>query len=220
VTEPTVDELTDSLKDIALATAIAEPVNEAPSKQDLSSSFDVSLYNLDAVLSPVGTSAEILVSIDETIGHYAEWLKVPTSEIRKLNDMGRTSDIRINRKLLIPIKRQDALETFVADRLEYHLAIEEDFYTQFMVTELKPVIIKKGHTLWDFCNDAENPIPQWLLKKYNKHLDFNKLMPGTTVWIPVTGENTGEQISLRKSEQTIPNNALPLNKIQVIKRIP
>ena len=79
-------------------------VNNEPSPAQrpfLSSDFDVSLYNLDVVLLSSGNSAELVVSIDETIGHYADWLKVPTWRIRKLNDM-RNSDIRINSKIRIP----------------------------------------------------------------------------------------------------------------------
>lgn len=180
--------ISDSLKEIALAVAI----EEKPSRQRTSrfSHFDVSVYSLDITMSSVGTSAELRVTVDETIGHYADWLKIPTSRIRKLNQMGRNSNIKINDKLLIPIDQDDALERFVAERLEYHMAIEEDFYTQFVVTELKEHVIKRGQTLWDLCNGTDGVLPLWLLKKHNSQLDLNKLIPGTTVMIPVIGENT------------------------------
>ncbi|NLE00444.1 MAG: transglycosylase SLT domain-containing protein, partial [Fibrobacter sp.] len=141
-TSQIVEAVEDSLKDIVLTPAISTQDQTTSPESIGNSEFDVSLYNLDAVLSPVGTSAEIIVSLDETIGHYADWLKLPTYRIRKLNDMGRTSDIRVGNKLLIPIDKKDALESFVAQRLEYHMAIEEDFYSQYKVTDTKSIQVK------------------------------------------------------------------------------
>jgi hypothetical protein len=106
--------------------------------------------------------------------------------------MGRGSDIRINKKLIIPVSQKDMLDQFVQARLEYHMAIEEDFYLQYKVSDVKQHILQKNETLWDICNpnDNDNAIPLWLFKKYNKHLDLNFLMPGTTVWIPVIVEKS------------------------------
>lgn len=216
-----VEEISESLKVVALSPAIDNTDVSPAAKPSLTPEFDVSLYNLDVVLSSVGNVAELAVSIDETIGHYADWLKIPTWRIRKLNDM-RNSDIRINSKLRIPIDRQDALEMFAAARLEYHMAIEEDFYTQYMVTDVKPYLIKRGQTLWDLCNEGDNPIPLWLFKKYNKQLDLSKLMPGTTVWIPVIGENTGiPQVKHTTDQNSVYKTIAPLrNKSQQLKPVP
>lgn len=180
----------DSLKEIAIEKAVeskAEKPNERPAVQV---NFDVSIYNLDATPSSDGSTAEITVSIDETIGHYADWLGIPTSQIRRINNMGRGSDIRINKKLIIPVKQKEVLDQFIQSRIEYHIAIEEDFYLQYKVSDVKQHILKKNQTLWDICNDSENDniIPLWLFKKYNKHLDLNFLMPGTVLWIPVIAE--------------------------------
>ena len=186
--------LNDSLREIAFAPAIIEPFKTASERPHVTSNFDVSIYNLDAVLSPVGTSAKIIVSVDETIGHYADWLGIPTWRIRKLNDMGRRSNIRINRSLLIPIDRPDALEQFAAARLEYHMAIEEDFYMQYTVDDVTSYTLKRGETLWDICNNNENPLPLWLFKKYNRHLDLSTLFVGSEVWIPQVRERTEEEM--------------------------
>ncbi len=182
----------DSLKEIAAEKAVeskTEKPNERPAVQG---NFDVSIYNLDITPSSDGSKAEIIVSIDETIGHYADWLGIPTSQIRRTNNMGRGSDIRINKKLTIPVSQKDMLDQFVQARLEYHMAIEEDFYLQYRVSDVKKHILRKNETLWDICNanDNDNVIPLWLFKKYNKHLDLNFLMPGSTVWIPVIIEKS------------------------------
>ncbi|HON11850.1 MAG TPA: transglycosylase SLT domain-containing protein [Chitinispirillaceae bacterium] len=196
VPEPQEETIPDSLKEAVMTPALAEPESESESdrRQLDRSDFDISIYNLDVVLSSAGTGAEIRVSIEETIGHYAEWLKIPTRRIRKINDMGANSDIRVNSKLLIPIENETDLENFVAARLEYHMAIEEDFYSQYMVSDLKQHTIERGETLWDLCNKGENIIPLWLFKKYNKHIDLNRLVPGMVVQLPIVSENTGEKV--------------------------
>ena len=202
--------LTDSLKEIAFAPAIAEPVKTTAEKPGIAPDFDVSIYDLDAVLSSGGTNATIVVSVDETIGHYADWLGIPTWRIRKLNDMGRRSNIRINRKLHIPVDRPDALEQFAAARLEYHMAIEEDFYTQYTVGDVQPYKLKRGEALWDICNNNENPLPLWLFKKYNRQLDLGTLPAGTQVWIPQVRERTDEEIRMlnQTASQKLPQPAI------------
>jgi membrane-bound lytic murein transglycosylase D len=183
--------LSDSLKEIVLAKADTVPASPEEAKPGIMPKFDVDVYNLGVTLSPVGNTAEITVSVDETIGHYADWLGIPTYHIRQLNRMGGRSDIRINRPLVIPAD-QPLLEKFVKARLEYHMAIEEDFYSRYKVSDLKQKTIRRGETLWDICNGQD--LPLWLFKKYNKQLDLGKLMPGVAVWIPVIEEKTEKEI--------------------------
>ncbi|MGB7568444.1 MAG: transglycosylase SLT domain-containing protein [Chitinivibrionales bacterium] len=184
--------LSDSLKEIVLARADTVPAPDQGSKPSLAPKFDVDVYNLEVTLSPVGNTAEITVSVDETIGHYADWLGIPTYRIRQLNRMGGRSDIRINRPLSIPAD-QVLLEKFVKARLEYHMAIEEDFYGRYKVIDVKQKTIRRGETLWDICN-GQDLLPLWLFKKYNKQLDLGKLMPGALAWIPVIEEKTEKEI--------------------------
>lgn len=193
-TPPLETQLSDSLEEIAFTPALVEPVEKSLKKPRITQNFDVSIYDLDAVLSSAGNSAEIIVSVDETIGHYADWLGIPTWRIRRRNDMGRRSSIRINQRLDIPIDRPDALEQFASARLEYHMAIEEDFYSQFTVTDAVSHKLKRGEALWDICNNTDNPIPLWLLRKYNRHIDLNRLQAGVELWIPQIREKTDKEI--------------------------
>jgi membrane-bound lytic murein transglycosylase D len=199
--------LTDSLKEIAFAPAIVESVKTADDKPRVTPGFDVSMYDLDAVLSAGNTNAKIVVSVDETIGHFADWLGVPTWRIRKMNDMGRQSNIRIGQKLHIPVDRPNALEQFAATRLEYHMAIEEDFYAQYAIGDVQPYTLKRGESLWDVCNKVENPLPLWLFRKYNRHLGPGTLPAGARIWIPQVRERTAEEI--RTLNQAVPQRSKP-----------
>jgi membrane-bound lytic murein transglycosylase D len=178
----------DSLREILAATAVTLAEPATASHPALSANFDADLYNLEVVPRPDSASAEIRISLDETIGHYADWLGVSAQRIRDCNHMGRNSDIVVGRTLILPVSHA-ALNAFVNTRLEYHMALEEDFYSQYKVTDSKKAQITKGQNLWDICN-GEEPIPLWLFKKYNKQLDLQKLMPGTEIVIPVIEEKT------------------------------
>jgi membrane-bound lytic murein transglycosylase D len=190
--------ISDSLKDVAMAKADTLPAFSKGEMLSTAPAFDVSVYNLETTLSPSGNTAKIRVSVDETIGHYADWLGVPTYRIRALNRLGPRSEIRIGGPLAIP-GDAEGLARFVKARLEYHMALEEDFYTRYRVTDVRPRIIKRGEALWSMCNDQDQ-IPLWLFAKYNKNADLSTLMPGMRVGIPVIEEKTEREIALESGQ--------------------
>lgn len=177
----------DSIKELIMARADTLP----GMSNTAFSQFDADIYSLDVRVHTMGNTAQIFVAVDETIGHYAEWLGIPTWHIRQLNQMGGRSSIRIGQHLAIPANNE-SIESFTQKRLEYHMALEEDFYSQFKVVEVKSKTIRRGETLWDICS-SEETVPLWLLKKLNKHTDLGKLMPNENIWIPVIEERSAEE---------------------------
>jgi len=194
-----VESIPDTLKEAALARA-DEPAPEIIDalKGQQQGRFDADVYHLEVEISPVGNAASIRVSVDETIGHYAEWLGVAQWRIRQLNRLGNHSVIHIGQRLTIPGDTA-TIKRFVEKRLEYHMALEEDFYGQYKVAEVREHIIKRGESLWTLSTDESGEIPLWLLQKYNKHLDFARLMPGMQMWIPVIVEKTAEDYAAEKN---------------------
>ncbi|HMD68831.1 MAG TPA: transglycosylase SLT domain-containing protein [Chitinivibrionales bacterium] len=190
---PAREAVADSLRDAVMAKADTLP-EFAAGTPAAAPAFDVSVYTLETTLSPSGTTAGIRVSVDETIGHYADWLGVPTYRIRALNRLGPRSEIRIGSALSIPVDA-DKLARFVKARLEYHMALEEDFYVRFKVTDVRQRTVKRGEALWTICSEPDQ-IPLWLFAKYNKNADLSTLMPGMRVRIPVIEEKTERDIEL------------------------
>jgi membrane-bound lytic murein transglycosylase D len=182
------EEIPDTLKEIIMAYADVSTPPNVLSKAGNSYQFDASIYNLDVAVVPEEDFATIRISINETIGHYADWLGIPTQQIRSVNYMGRRSTIRINQELTIPVDKE-AIDQFTRRRLEYHMALEEDFYNQYKVTELKSKVIERGENLWQICK-IDNEIPLWLLKKYNRHINLAQLFPQMQLWLPVIEEKT------------------------------
>ena len=62
------------------------------------------------------------------------------------------------------------LEQFKARRLEYHMALEEDFYNQYEIVAVRERKVRYGETLWSICSNGSSEgsgeIPIWLFKKY------------------------------------------------------
>lgn len=218
---PVQEAVPESLEVILRASAEYIPQSKVSFQTAYSYKFDAEIYDLDVTFHNGNSTAKIKVAVDETLGHYANWLAVATQRIRTINRMGRRSHIRLNQMLKIPVNKETA-ELFSRRRLEYHMALEEDFYSQYKVTELKPKTIKTGETLWHICNQ-DDTIPLWLLKKYNKHIDFGQLFPNMKIWLPVVEEITEQDRQLQNSAEwrgVYPGYQEPLSQVKPIQLIP
>jgi membrane-bound lytic murein transglycosylase D len=129
---------------------------------------------------PVGT---IRVEVEETLGHYAEWLGITAWEIRRLNGFPYGKVIRLDQQIKIPL-HQVSKEEFEEKRFEYHKELSEDFFASYRVEKVKFYYIKKGDTIWDLSLE-EFEVPLWLIKKYNVDLDLSALFPSQKLTIPI-----------------------------------
>ncbi len=132
---------------------------------------------------PVGY---IHVEVDETLGHYADWLKLPTSRIRNLNNLHSGDPIKIGQRLKVEftkVSREDFEET----RYEYHKEIEEDFFGVYKIEGARLYRIKAGDHIWRLCQE-EFDLPMWLVMKFNTAHDFNNLKLDEQLIIPIVGE--------------------------------
>jgi membrane-bound lytic murein transglycosylase D len=133
---------------------------------------------------PIGT---IRVEVEETLGHYAEWLGITAWEIRRLNGFAYGKAIRLDQQIKIPL-HQVSKEKFEEKRFEYHKELSEDFFATYRVEKVKFYYIKKGDTIWDLSLE-EFEVPLWLIKKYNGDLDFSALVPSQKLLIPIIEKN-------------------------------
>lgn len=166
--------------------ALEKPKGSTPDE-----GFDATIYHLEVKLLQGNYYAIVTASVDESLGHYADWLNTSVNKIRGVNGWRRS--IRLNQKIKIPLKNQlSSLEQFKARRLEYHMALEEDFYNQYQVVDTKYRVVKYGDTLWSICNRDEE-IPIWLLMKYNPDINLQALKTKTRLTIPVIApKNNGK----------------------------
>jgi membrane-bound lytic murein transglycosylase D len=125
----------------------------------------------------------IRAEVEETLGHYADWLGVATNEIRRLNGFRYGRIIHINQPIKIPLHKVTKDE-FEEKRFEYHKELVEDFFATYRVEKILTYYIRPGDNIWTLSRE-EFEIPLWLIKKYNADIDFNALMPSQKLNIPV-----------------------------------
>jgi membrane-bound lytic murein transglycosylase D len=133
---------------------------------------------------PIG---RIQVEVEETLGHYAEWLEVSASEIRQLNGLRYGRPIRINDSIKIPLRRVTK-EAFEEKRFEFHKELAEDFFASFRIEKVQTYTVRRGDNIWTLSKEKFE-VPLWLIKKYNAHLDFTALHPSQELLIPIIEKN-------------------------------
>ena len=129
---------------------------------------------------PIG---QIRVEVEETLGHYAEWLGVTAWEIRRLNGFSYDRMIHLDQPIKIPL-HQVTREEFEEKRFEYHEELSEDFFASYRIEKVEVYSIKRGDNIWTLSRD-EFEVPLWLIRRYNADLDFNALVPSQKLLIPI-----------------------------------
>lgn len=166
-------------------TEAAEPVSEREAEEigpalvagtqaaDSADPADYSVSDADVVL----------VQAAETLGHYAEWLDVRASDLRRLNKMSFATPVVVGRKVKLSFAKVTH-DQFEARRMEYHRQLQEAFFTQFRIKDTTTHIVKSGESIWVLAQQRYN-IPIWLLRQYNPDLDLGDIRPGTKLVIPI-----------------------------------
>jgi membrane-bound lytic murein transglycosylase D len=131
----------------------------------------------------VGGDETVLVQAAETLGHYAEWLEVRASDLRRLNKMSFATPVIVGRKVKLSFAKVTH-DQFEARRMEYHRQLQEVFFTQFRIKDTATHLVRSGESIWVIAQQRYN-IPIWLLRQYNPDLDFGDIRPGTKLVIPV-----------------------------------
>jgi membrane-bound lytic murein transglycosylase D len=116
------------------------------------------------------------------LGHYAEWLDLRASELRRINDLRFGKTLVVGTRLELAFRRVSPA-TFEERRLAYHEQLQARFFEQFRITGTEREVIRAGDSLWSIAGRADN-VPVWLLRQYNPDLDFNDLHPGMPVILP------------------------------------
>jgi membrane-bound lytic murein transglycosylase D len=125
----------------------------------------------------------IIVAPEETLGHYAEWLDIPTQRLRLLNRIRQGKDIQIGQKIKLDFSNVTS-EEFTERRNFYHQMIEDEFFEHFKIASVSIHQLKSGETVWQICNEIYS-IPLWLLLKYNPALNISQLKVSDEIIIPI-----------------------------------
>ncbi len=125
----------------------------------------------------------IEVDFDETLSHYAEWSRLSVKELRRINNLPGKKSIHLHQKIKVRLTNRRA-NYFVRKRQEFHRAVQEDFFNNYVVNKTLVRNVVKGETLWEICNEKYF-IPFWLLSNYNPEKDMSSLTTGDSLVIPI-----------------------------------
>jgi membrane-bound lytic murein transglycosylase D len=131
----------------------------------------------------------VTVQATETLGHFADWLEVPTAKLRKLNKMRFKQHVVIGNRLKLDFSKVSPQE-FEQRRLEYHQSMQDEFFEAFQVTGTEQHKLEAGESLW-FLAQRKYRVPVWLLRQYNPDLDFAALTPGAPLVVPLVEPREG-----------------------------
>lgn len=180
----------DSAATLAATTAAAEAEFAEPQSQGEADAIGPTLVpgvhtaaSADPTDYSVHEGSFILVQAAETLGHYADWLNVPASALRRLNRMSAATPVVIGRKLKLDFSRVSP-EQFELKRQAYHRSLQEAFFAQYRIRGNDKHVIRSGESVWVLAQQRYN-IPIWLLRQYNPDLNIGSLRPGTELIIPL-----------------------------------
>jgi len=130
----------------------------------------------------VASNGTIHVQPNETLGHYAEWLGLRASRLRSINDLSYGEPLVVEQKLRLDFSNTSP-EDFERVRIEYHRALQEEFFTHWEIEGTRVHRVGPGDSLW-VLSKRRFDVPIWLLRQYNPDIDLNALSTGTRLTIP------------------------------------
>jgi membrane-bound lytic murein transglycosylase D len=166
---------------------------DEPSVENVLASEQVALA-ADPSDYTVSVSKEIQVQALETLGHYSDWLEIPTQRLRSVNKLAFRENVVIGQMLALDFSRVDT-STFEQRRVAYHQQRQSDFFAAYHIEDIESHVIKAGESLWVLA-ERTYKVPVWLLRQYNPDLNLDKVVPGAVVKFPrlraINGETTAD----------------------------
>jgi membrane-bound lytic murein transglycosylase D len=143
---------------------------------------DGSSQSADPTDYSVASNGTIQVAAAETLGHYAEWLGVRASDLRRINHLRFSRPVIIGHRIRLDFRRVPP-EEFEARRRNYHQALEASYFASHRIVGTEQYVAQRGDSLWTLTQRFSQ-LPLWLLRQYNPDTDFADLLPGTQLVVP------------------------------------
>ena len=184
----------ESKEDIAAATAEKktrgrtenpQPVSAAQAEEvspALGAAADDAQQNADPTDYSVSKDDTIVVATAETLGHYADWLRVSAQKLRQLNKLGYGKPVIVGRKVHLDFHRVSR-EDFEQKRHEYHQTLQASYFASHRIVGTEVYIARRGDSMWTITQRFAE-LPVWLIQQYNPDLDLADLHPGTQIVMP------------------------------------
>jgi membrane-bound lytic murein transglycosylase D len=184
----------ESKEDVAAATAEKKTLARAEKSQPVSAAqaeavgpalgaaADDAQQNADPTDYSVSKDDTVVVATAETLGHYADWLRVSAVRLRTLNKLGYGKPVIVGRKVHLDFHRVTH-EEFEQKRREYHQTLQASYFASHRIVGTEVYIARRGDSMWTITQRFAQ-LPVWLIQQYNPDLDLADLHPGTQIVMP------------------------------------
>ncbi len=177
--EPRAGDVADEL--LAQSAAPADAGDAAPSSDESATDPSPGLL-ADPSDYTVASNGTVVVQANETLGHFAEWLGLRASRLRKINGLRFGQPLGVQQKLKLDFSRVEP-EQFERVRIEYHRALQEEFFAKWEIEGTEVHRVGAGDSLWTLSTRRFD-VPIWLLRQYNPDVDLDALSRGTKLTVP------------------------------------
>jgi membrane-bound lytic murein transglycosylase D len=159
-----------------------EPVSERQAESTALLPAASPSNNTDPTDYSVGADNRVIVQATETLGHFADWTKISSQQLRALNKLHKNAMVTLGHKVKLDFSKVSAPD-FETVRRNYHQRLQETFFATHRIAGTDNYVVKRGESLWIIAQQHAE-VPVWLVAQYNPDVDFNDVRPGTTITLP------------------------------------
>ena len=166
---------------------VAEGIDNTPVDTDsaeVEESAEVIEANLLSDPSDYTVAADLTIQVQasETLGHYADWLDIRASRLRKINKMRYGKPVIVGHRISLDFSQVN-VEQFERKRLAFQQQLQGEFFDLYRIASTYTHTVKRGESLW-VLTLRKFKVPLWLLIQHNPDLDLNKIHPGIQLVVP------------------------------------
>jgi membrane-bound lytic murein transglycosylase D len=159
-----------------------EPVSERQAESTALLPAATPTGNGDATDYGVRADNTVIVQPGETLGHFADWARIPSATLRSLNRLHKNAMVTVGHKVKLDLSNVSADE-FTKARRDYHRQLQDDFFATHKIAATETYAVKRGDSLWIIAHQ-HGDLPTWLISQYNPDVDLGDIRPGTTITLP------------------------------------
>ncbi|MEM8500724.1 MAG: transglycosylase SLT domain-containing protein [Pseudomonadota bacterium] len=164
---------------VSSLTAVPESISAGLSRRAIAAASSMFVNN-DSQLAAdpadylVASDGSIEIQVGETLGHYAHWLGVHSSDLRRLNNLSRRQAVVVGGRIRLSFEDVDRRK-FERYRRLHHEKLQQRYFAEYRITGVQNHSLGRGDNLWELAT-SEYGIPLWLLRQYNPDFDFGSVL--------------------------------------------
>lgn len=139
------------------------------------------MHSMNPADYAVSTDESIEVLPEETLGHYADWLRVSSKALMSLNGLKSENAVRIGARLRLDFSKVDRAR-FEARRQQFHSNLQAQYFSAWRISETTNYRIRSSDSVASLARS--NDIPLWLFRQYNPTVNPARIQVGQTIVIP------------------------------------